>query len=82
MNNPEGVARKIVGPINLLSKITKPFVWLLATLDQRGAAADRHRSRRQRRGGHRRRDVMLLMQEGAMQGSIEDDEPELCPRCL
>ena len=73
MNNPEGVARKIVGPINLLSKITKPFVWLLATStnavlrligidpDDNGEAVTEE-------------DVMLLMQEGAMQGSIEDDE--------
>lgn len=75
MVRPEGTARRVVGPIHILSKVTKPLVSLLtvstnAVLRLLGIDGGQQEAVTEE-------DVLLLMREGRNQGRIEEVEVQM-----
>jgi putative hemolysin len=74
LSNPEGISKMMAAPMNLLSKLTSPFIWLLSAsndliiklLGIKPAASSVTED-----------EIKALIQEGASEGAIEDIEHEI-----
>lgn len=73
MARPEQTARRVAGPINALSKITKPLVWLLSA-STNGVLRLLGIDPNQTDTPVTEEEIILMAQEGHAQGNIEEDE--------
>ena len=81
MVHPEKVARRYISPINILAKLTKPLVRLLAAstnlvLRMLGITPDDEDA------PVTEDEILLLVREGHEQGTIEDLGGGRCHQCL
>lgn len=74
MSNPEAIARVMVAPMNILSKITSPFIWLLSQCSDLifkllGIQASDSSVTEE--------EIKSIIQEGATGGAIDEIEQEI-----
>jgi putative hemolysin len=78
LNNPERVAGVIAGPMNMLSRIAAPLVWVLTT-STRGVMR-LLRIREPEDSPVTEAEINVLMEQGTQAGVFEEEEQELVER--
>jgi putative hemolysin len=74
MSSPEKIATFMVGPMNILSKITSPFIWLLTKVSD---FLFRLTGISESDSSITEEDIRSMVQEGATGGTIEEIEHEI-----
>lgn len=74
MSNPEKIAMAVAGPMNFLSKITSPFIWILM---QSSNMIFKILGIEESESSITEEEIKSLVQEGATGGTIEEIEHEI-----
>lgn len=74
LSNPEGISKTMAAPMNLLSKLTSPFIWLLSKSND---FIIRLLGIKPAENSVTEDEIKALIQEGASEGAIEEIEHEI-----
>jgi putative hemolysin len=74
MANPESIAKVMAGPMNILSKITSPFIWLLTKCSD---LIFKILGIEQSENSVTEEEIKSMIQEGATGGAIDEIEQEI-----
>lgn len=74
MSNPEAIARVMVAPMNILSKITSPFIWLLSKCSD---ILFKLLGIKESDSSVTEEEIKSIIQEGATGGAIDEIEQEI-----
>jgi len=74
MANPETIAKVVAGPMNILSKITSPFIWLLTKSTD---LVIKIMGIQQSENSVTEEEIKSMIQEGTTGGAIEEIEQEI-----
>jgi putative hemolysin len=74
LSNPEGISKMMAAPMNLLSKLTSPFIWLLSVSND---LIIKILGIKPAENSVTEDEIKALIQEGASEGAIEDIEHEI-----
>ena len=77
LSNPEAIAKKVAGPMRLLSKFTHPFIWFLSKSTQILATLLNIKTNDNQ---VTEEEIKAIISEGTIQGTIEEAEQEIIER--
>ncbi len=78
MTNPEAISRIVAAPMNVISKITAPFIWLLSASTSFVIKAMRIRKKDDNRVTED--EIKAIVQEGAEGGEVQEIEQDIVER--